>query len=311
MANGSSKRKRGGSKPSTEQPGVWSVEDQLARYVQAAHAAAAPTVVDEPTSSSPSHAVDPLCATGCKRKHKFGCTHFMCAQCCAEQPTSLACPAHFRDRQKAEEEARYFAEGMKAMASKKRKTNFYHYEARFQNFGETVLLWCTRDFCRSKRASKDVLEQNTREEQSRNLKRKREQSQILAALATAVSSSSSSSGSGSSSSGGAGGGARSGQVVDLSTSVPVKGDDVGLLGRGPKVRIFGPPGCVLSFHVPSHPLPGACAVGKGQGGVGRTSEAVALRTVYDRNQPRTFINQLLSSSVINGTNLFLTGFNQS
>ena len=185
---------------------------------------------------------------GCKKKCKPGCVHQMCFTCCYEQPvngTIIVCSAHFRERMKKDEEERYFEEGF-ARAHTKRKTNFYHYEDRFHNFGDTVVVWCQKDFNRSKRASKDVLDQNTREIQSRLLKRKREQARLL--MLAGGGSSSSSSSSGAAAAAGDNGQSSLGHKNRNSSSSSssssndyyykvtqvVKGNDTGILGRGPK-----------------------------------------------------------------------------
>lgn len=33
----------------------------------------------------------------------------------------------------------------------KAKTKFYHFEEKFMNHGETVVVWCLRDFCNNPR----------------------------------------------------------------------------------------------------------------------------------------------------------------
>ena len=157
--------------------------------------------------------------------------------------TNIVCEAHLRDRWKKDDEERCFEEGF-SRAHTKRKTNFYHYEDRFHDFGDTVVVWCQKDFNRSKRASKDVLDQNTREIQSRLLKRKREQARLL--MLAGSSSSSSSSSSSNVAVAGDGNGQSSTRHKNVSSSSSssydhyykvtqvVKGNDAGILGRGPK-----------------------------------------------------------------------------
>jgi hypothetical protein len=43
------------------------------------------------------------------------------------------------------EEDRLIVEGMNSLS--RQKTKFYHFEEKFMDFGQTVVLWCFQDFC--------------------------------------------------------------------------------------------------------------------------------------------------------------------
>jgi hypothetical protein len=38
-----------------------------------------------------------------------------------------------------------------ALKGKKNRTKFYHYEDRFMDFGQTVVIWCLKDFVQTKK----------------------------------------------------------------------------------------------------------------------------------------------------------------
>ena len=101
----------------------------------------------------------------------------MCFQCCFGQDNKHFCPAHMNERLKKEGIHRYdnasehvrpvlsmflFSEedriiqDVLSQGSKRKKTQFYHYENRFGKFGQTVVIWCFKDFCRTKRFVCDV-----------------------------------------------------------------------------------------------------------------------------------------------------------
>lgn len=94
--------------------------------------------------------------TGCRARVKVDCCNAMCFSCCLTAITTsdTVCQAHLQEKLDKEADERFFEEGFNELHNKrsthKKKTNFYHYEDLFQNFGETVVVWCLRDFCRSK-----------------------------------------------------------------------------------------------------------------------------------------------------------------
>lgn len=92
--------------------------------------------------------------TGCRTRRKDACCNEMCFSCCVAAPANAAvCHAHQQEKADKETEERLFQEGFKELhkkTSNRKKTNFYHYEELFQNFGDTVLIWSLQDFCRNK-----------------------------------------------------------------------------------------------------------------------------------------------------------------
>lgn len=96
-------------------------------------------------------------STGCRARRKDACCNEMCFSCCIAAPTGAAdapvCQAHLQEKADKETEERLFQEGFKELhkkTSNRKKTNFYHYEELFQNFGDTVLIWSLHDFCKNK-----------------------------------------------------------------------------------------------------------------------------------------------------------------
>ena len=81
----------------------------------------------------------------------------MCFNCCsALKQSSLCtwnkCDGHLKARLRKEVEDRYIEEGMSSLG-KKGRTTFYHYEEKFMKCGQTVVIWCIRDFLRKKRCA--------------------------------------------------------------------------------------------------------------------------------------------------------------
>lgn len=113
-------------------------------------------VASSGTASEQESYVDGRCRNvGCKRKDKADCVHHMCFQCCDVQ--GIACEGHRASKLRKLEEDKYIEEGIKSLS--KQKTSFYHFEDRFMKSGQTVVVWCLRDFLRNKHWSGDVLAQ--------------------------------------------------------------------------------------------------------------------------------------------------------
>lgn len=122
----------------------------------------------------------------CNRKQKEGCSHSMCFQCCfALTSASLdgedrkVCESHIPDVQAKEAEERYFEAGFNehfgnVTASQRKKTRFYHYETQFDNNGETVLLWCLKDFARNKEFSEKTFAKHHEAVRRRRFRLRRE-----------------------------------------------------------------------------------------------------------------------------------------
>jgi len=86
----------------------------------------------------------------CKKNQDVNeCLNKMCFTCCMEQSNEVSCNGHLRMRLKLEAEERYIEEGLNEKLRK--KTKFLHFEDKFQNYGQTVVIWCLKDFCQNKR----------------------------------------------------------------------------------------------------------------------------------------------------------------
>lgn len=105
---------------------------------------------------------------GCKRKEKADCAHHMCFQCCDAQ--GIACEGHKASKLRKLEDDRYLEEGIKSLS--KQKTSFYHFEDKFMKSGQTVVIWCLRDFLRNKWWSGDTLAQQRAQRERLHRKRR-------------------------------------------------------------------------------------------------------------------------------------------
>jgi hypothetical protein len=89
------------------------------------------------------------------------------------------CQAHLPDLQAKEAEDRYFEEGFNALhgssTSKYRnKTRFYHYESQFDKHGETVVIWCLKDFVRHREYSEATLKLHHDAERRKRVRMRRD-----------------------------------------------------------------------------------------------------------------------------------------
>ena len=107
---------------------------------------------------------------GCKRKCKAECLHKMCFLCCYEVESETWCPAHITEKMKKMEEDRYIEEGL---AGNKRRKQFDHFEDRFYQPRQTVVIFCLRDFLRYKVHSGDIFIQYEREDRQKQLRKRR------------------------------------------------------------------------------------------------------------------------------------------
>jgi hypothetical protein len=107
---------------------------------------------------------------GCKRKCKAECLHKMCFLCCYEVESETWCPAHVTEKMKKMEEDRYIEEGL---AGNKRRKQFDHFEDRFYQPRQTVVIFCLRDFLRYKVHSGDIFIQYEREDRQKQLRKRR------------------------------------------------------------------------------------------------------------------------------------------
>ncbi len=94
---------------------------------------------------------------GCKRIHKsiVDCVLKMCPMCCFEANNDvMSCNIHLNNKKQFILEEKYIEEGLN---TKKRKT-FLHIEDRFDAPGQTVVLFCLKDFVQRREWSEDIME---------------------------------------------------------------------------------------------------------------------------------------------------------
>ena len=94
---------------------------------------------------------------GCKRIHKtiVDCVLKMCPMCCFEANNDvMSCNIHLNSKKQFILEERYIEEGLNI---KKRKT-FLHSEDRFDAPGQTVVIFCLKDFVQRREWSEDIME---------------------------------------------------------------------------------------------------------------------------------------------------------
>ncbi len=125
---------------------------------------------------------------GCKRIHKtiVDCVLKMCPMCCFEANNDvMSCNIHLNNKKQFILEEKYIEEGLNY---KKRKT-FLHSEDRFDAPGQTVVIFCLKDFVQRREWSEDIME---RFEQLDRVKlREKKLAQIKQGLAAPLASSTS------------------------------------------------------------------------------------------------------------------------
>jgi hypothetical protein len=138
-----------------------------------------------------------LCSNeNCKRKcsKSVNCIHNYCFQCCYVTPVSYVndslnsngksnnngstityCTGHYNQKIKKEQEDKYIEEGLnlERSSNKRLKSNFITYEEKFTDYKQTVTIWCSSDFYRSKKISGDVFELAASSERRKEAMRKR------------------------------------------------------------------------------------------------------------------------------------------
>jgi len=94
---------------------------------------------------------------GCKRTHKSiaDCDLKMCPMCCFEANNDvMSCNIHLNNKKQYILEEKYIEEGLN---TKKRKT-FVHVEDKFDAPGQSVVLFCLKDFVQRREWSEDIME---------------------------------------------------------------------------------------------------------------------------------------------------------
>lgn len=101
----------------------------------------------------------------------------MCFLCCYEvrraAPVLCQCPPHHKESLRREEEDRYI-ESLLLEKSKPRSLPRF-FEEKFTAAGQTVTIWCLRDFLRNKSFSEETLQQEQRQFRQQALVRRREE----------------------------------------------------------------------------------------------------------------------------------------
>eukprot|EP01041_Mallomonas_annulata_P002769 gene2769-5456_t len=126
---------------------------------------------EDETDALASASTDTCKGDGCSRKPKKYCVRSMCINCCVlKNDADLVCQIHQSMLQKKKEEQEYLDEWKSGV---KKRPIFKHYEEKFDDFRQTVVIWCFKDFCRNNKWSKDTfLSQTTSRERALRLKRK-------------------------------------------------------------------------------------------------------------------------------------------
>ncbi len=130
------------------------------------------TNVDEGGEEQKKDADDGCTKENCKRKKcSIDCVHGFCFICCYKTPMGGGyCAGHYVQRVKREREDNYIVMGM---ASKLGKPRFTHYEEKFTDYNQTVVIWCSSDFYRSKKHSGAIFDAIETKARRSNLNRKR------------------------------------------------------------------------------------------------------------------------------------------
>mmetsp|Transcript_12958 Transcript_12958/g.13029 ORF Transcript_12958/g.13029 Transcript_12958/m.13029 type:complete len:209 (-) Transcript_12958:177-803(-) len=116
-----------------------------------------------------------ICAgDNCTRKFKKDCAFNMCLGCCIIRTKQEGfCDIHYQLKLKKQEEDKIVAEYLQNGNGKKKSRKFLHYEEKFTDFKQTVVIWCFQDYCRNKAWSQDTFkEQIMKRERERRMRRK-------------------------------------------------------------------------------------------------------------------------------------------
>ena len=99
----------------------------------------------------------------------------MCFLCCYEvrrvAPTKCHCAPHFKESQRREEEDRYLESLLFDKSKPRRLPRFF--EEKFTAAGQTVTIWCLRDFLKTKHFSEETFQQEQRQFRQRALAQRR------------------------------------------------------------------------------------------------------------------------------------------
>mmetsp|Transcript_29006 Transcript_29006/g.39849 ORF Transcript_29006/g.39849 Transcript_29006/m.39849 type:complete len:307 (-) Transcript_29006:8-928(-) len=129
---------------------------------------------------------------GCKRKPGSSCSYGFCIPCCIQSEVGENCPAHSNARGRKEADDKLAEQGLKALLTegpnagnyKKPQTKFYHFEERFMQFGQTVVIWCFADFCRRPEWNDDTFAQCLKEDAVKQRQRRRQRDRMAYILQT-------------------------------------------------------------------------------------------------------------------------------
>jgi hypothetical protein len=97
-----------------------------------------------------------LCANpACKGKKKVDivCDFKFCFLCCFNSDSKRTCSVHLKEANNRISENKLIEEAL--IGEKRRK--FRHFEEKLAMYGQTVLIWCLRDFCQNKKFSEDTM----------------------------------------------------------------------------------------------------------------------------------------------------------
>ena len=106
----------------------------------------------------------------CRKKAKTQCLYNMCFGCCSMQPQFSDCIGHADSRRKNEDNERYLNDGIQ---STKKKIRFVHPEEKFEDYNQTVTIWCLSEFLKNKKWCEDTFVKLGRTQRQKMLTRKR------------------------------------------------------------------------------------------------------------------------------------------
>ena len=100
---------------------------------------------------------NPACKSKSKKSLPVGvCSFNYCFMCCYNNPEAKrSCGGHADAAKKRDNENEMITEAL--IGEKKRK--FRHFEEKLSYYGQTVLIWCTKDFVQNKKWSEDTMAQ--------------------------------------------------------------------------------------------------------------------------------------------------------
>jgi hypothetical protein len=104
------------------------------------------------SSSSSIEIVNDSCSTeGCNKKGKVDCNLLKCYDCCVA--TSVFCSGHYKEYIKKKNEARWIEEGSFGY---KKVRNLHHFEDKLEDYEQTSVIFCLKDFVLTKKYSDEI-----------------------------------------------------------------------------------------------------------------------------------------------------------